>query len=65
MNTEYKPKLMTLRTSGEIISGQEDDGKGKDITNDVDSSQKNLEGLQSVLELRKLRYMINLSCYFS
>ncbi|XP_028414728.1 nuclear anchorage protein 1-like isoform X2 [Dendronephthya gigantea] len=55
MNTEFKPKLISLRSSGEKISDQDPAVAQEDVDDIVNSSQKNLEGLQSALELRKLR----------
>ena len=55
MNTQYKLKLMNLRTSGESVAGQDDSVTGDEVTEIINSSQKNLEGLQGALELRKLR----------
>ena len=58
MNTDFKPKLMTLRSSGEKISDQNAHVTADEVDDIVNSSQKNLEGLQSALELRKLRYLV-------
>jgi hypothetical protein len=58
MNTEFKPKLITLRSSGEKISDQDPAVTADEVDEIVNSSQKNLQGLQSALQLRKLRYVI-------
>ena len=55
MNTEFKPKLITLRSSGEKISDQDPAVTSDEVDDIVNSSQKNLEGLQSALLLRKMR----------
>ena len=55
MNTQYKLKLMNLRTSGERVAVQDDSVTGDEVTEIINSSQKDLEGLQGALELRKLR----------
>ncbi len=55
MNTEFKPKLITLRSSGENISVQDPAVTSDEVDDIVNSSQKNLEGLQSALLLRKMR----------
>ena len=55
MNVDFKPKLITLRSSGEKITDQDPDITSDEVNDIVNSSQKNLEGLQSTLLLRKLR----------
>ena len=63
MNTEFKPKLITLRSSGEKISDQDPAVTADEVDEIVNSSQKNLQGLQSALQLRKLRYVIHYTLY--
>ena len=57
MNTEFKPKLITLRSSGEKIPDQDPAVTSDQVDDIVNSSQKNLEGVQSALQLRKFRYI--------
>ena len=61
MNTEFKPKLITLRSSGEKIPGQDPSVTSDQVDDIVNSSQKNLEGVQSALQLRKFRYICKLN----